>query len=303
MNFKKYICPVCNNCFTDDDDVVVCPDCGTPHHRECWKKTGKCVNENLHGTGEPVELLENKDFSSAPKIVESVSEKKDDDPFGRKDIPDIIKTASVQSALIDGKPSVYYEIAVGKNQKYYIPRFMLMNQLKKGISWNFMAFLLPLSWSLYRKMYKFAALILAAYMLLFGISAYYISTNEEFTNAVDACMQEDPEFIYDVTEYLSGGGNVSLSRAEQEFIEAMNNIQMPQFAALFLTILPFAIKVLLGLFANKEYMKKLRKSIDNAEKKGLLGDDLKKHIYKKNGTLPIALVAIVGFFEFFTMRF
>ena len=37
-------CFVCGQVFTDNDDVVVCPDCGTPYHRACWQKNGACVN-------------------------------------------------------------------------------------------------------------------------------------------------------------------------------------------------------------------------------------------------------------------
>ncbi len=43
-------CPVCGETFHDGDDVVTCPECGTPHHRECYKKLGKCVNTSLHNT-------------------------------------------------------------------------------------------------------------------------------------------------------------------------------------------------------------------------------------------------------------
>ena len=44
-------CIVCNDTFKDGDDVVVCPDCGTPYHRDCYKQAGKCVNEELHQNG------------------------------------------------------------------------------------------------------------------------------------------------------------------------------------------------------------------------------------------------------------
>lgn len=41
-------CPVCQRRFVDGDDIVVCPDCGTPHHRACWAVEQKCANEALH---------------------------------------------------------------------------------------------------------------------------------------------------------------------------------------------------------------------------------------------------------------
>ena len=44
-------CMVCSEKFTSEDDVVVCPECGTPYHRACYEKEGKCVNEILHKNG------------------------------------------------------------------------------------------------------------------------------------------------------------------------------------------------------------------------------------------------------------
>ena len=38
-------CPVCEQAFTDEDDIVVCPDCGTPYHRACWQKIGACMHK------------------------------------------------------------------------------------------------------------------------------------------------------------------------------------------------------------------------------------------------------------------
>lgn len=48
MNYTNEQCPVCKKIFTDSDDVVVCPECGTPHHRQCYKNNGGCANENKH---------------------------------------------------------------------------------------------------------------------------------------------------------------------------------------------------------------------------------------------------------------
>lgn len=44
-------CVICSEKFTEQDDIVVCPECGTPYHRECYKKEGKCVNTALHESG------------------------------------------------------------------------------------------------------------------------------------------------------------------------------------------------------------------------------------------------------------
>lgn len=48
--YEGFSCPVCNKPFAPDDDVVACPTCGAPHHRDCWKREGHCHFEADHGT-------------------------------------------------------------------------------------------------------------------------------------------------------------------------------------------------------------------------------------------------------------
>lgn len=48
MNYQGNKCPGCNNPFGEYDDIVVCPECGTPQHRECYEKENKCVNSANH---------------------------------------------------------------------------------------------------------------------------------------------------------------------------------------------------------------------------------------------------------------
>ncbi|MBQ6413195.1 MAG: hypothetical protein IJI19_06945, partial [Ruminococcus sp.] len=51
MDYIGNKCPVCQNYFQAEDDVVVCPQCGTPHQRECYEQTGPCANEPVHAQG------------------------------------------------------------------------------------------------------------------------------------------------------------------------------------------------------------------------------------------------------------
>lgn len=54
MPREKFIgqqCASCHTLFNKNDDIVVCPECGTPYHRECYKNEGKCVNVELHEKG------------------------------------------------------------------------------------------------------------------------------------------------------------------------------------------------------------------------------------------------------------
>ncbi len=48
MDYYKMNCPVCSKPFEQGDDVVVCPECGAPHHRECYENLGHCFHEDKH---------------------------------------------------------------------------------------------------------------------------------------------------------------------------------------------------------------------------------------------------------------
>lgn len=49
--FENKLCPLCRSRFNDKADVVVCPVCGTPHHRTCYNINGTCALEELHAEG------------------------------------------------------------------------------------------------------------------------------------------------------------------------------------------------------------------------------------------------------------
>lgn len=307
MDIKKYICPVCNNPFNQDDDAVFCPECGTPHHRECWKKNGRCFNEALHGTEGIEETFKNPDATielpkpEKPLKVEIKDDEKPKLPFSVEIKEPDLKISHSQTFLIDGKPSVLYEVALRKNQRYYIPNFMAMSEMKgKSFSWNFWAFLVPLAWSVYRKMHKLSALILAIYLLLFGISGYYVFSDEGFVNATAACVEEDPNYLQNVSLYLSGG-DVSLTVKQQEFIKEMQEISVPGFVSTLSSVLLIGCRVFMGLRANKEYMKSIKKTIEKGERLGFTDDKLKMFIYRKRGIIPIVIPVIIGIFEWLTI--
>ncbi len=49
--FTNKSCPVCEKRFSEKDDIVVCPECGTPHHRECYAKNNSCGLVTYHVEG------------------------------------------------------------------------------------------------------------------------------------------------------------------------------------------------------------------------------------------------------------
>ncbi len=42
---------MCDKKFAKGDDIVVCPDCGTPYHRACYKENGACLHAEQHSSG------------------------------------------------------------------------------------------------------------------------------------------------------------------------------------------------------------------------------------------------------------
>lgn len=49
--FENKLCPICRAPFTEGADIVVCPICGTPHHRSCYLAKGHCGVEEYHAQG------------------------------------------------------------------------------------------------------------------------------------------------------------------------------------------------------------------------------------------------------------
>ena len=68
MRFENQICPVCNEKFNENDEIVVCPDCGTPHHRNCYNSLGECKNKSLHSEGFSFKLTHGISFQRFIKI-------------------------------------------------------------------------------------------------------------------------------------------------------------------------------------------------------------------------------------------
>lgn len=71
LDYTGIKCPVCEKPFQPGDDIVVCPQCGAPYHRECYEKEGKCIFDDLHQQGKSWEA------PAAPKTPDTSAEIKD----------------------------------------------------------------------------------------------------------------------------------------------------------------------------------------------------------------------------------
>ncbi len=300
MDYTKYFCPVCNEKFDENSDVVVCPDCGTPHHRNCWFDSGKCFNADHHAQNENLGsnyVAEAPEETEIPHVEAEQINEGAEGFFTNNNVPE--NESPAEKVLIDGRPVVLYEIAVRKNQKYYIPRFLAIDQFgNKARVWNFWACLVPLAWSLYRKMYKLCAAILALYVLIFAVSGYFIYTNEALMQANAECAAEDPMYYQNILSY-EAGEQVVLTAKQQNLMEEIKNIQIPSYISVGISVLLIACRIILGIKADSLYKKKIAKAIETGEAIGLKDDALKMYVFKKNGIVPIIIPALVGLFEWF----
>ena len=179
MNFIGERCVCCGEIFTDGDDVVVCPECGSPHHRECYKKENRCANIALHGTGEkwkrvvveekteteekiecPVCKFPNNP-TDAEKCIVCGAELNSDESHenGVPDNEDIHlnhNTGFNPDEDMGGATLREISMFVGTNTFYYIPVFKRMKDIGSKISFNFSCFIFPSFYFANRKMWLWA---------------------------------------------------------------------------------------------------------------------------------------------------
>ncbi len=146
-------CALCHAYLFEEDDVVYCPICGAPHHRECYNSIGHCALESTHGTDKQYDKLievKNKPEQAADKTDTYTP---GDEFF--KNLPqiDFLGGVAADEIIEDGITAKEVRNFVISNTARYIPKFKSLSKTQKA-SWNFMAFFFPSQWFLSRKMYK-----------------------------------------------------------------------------------------------------------------------------------------------------
>lgn len=170
----------------DGNDIVFCPDCGTPVHRECWREHGKCPNEELHASGyqwksaadafaEEAEkrAQENlqREINSEPKpedafqdLIGVVRIKGDPDPDQEKYMG--VSERELKSFLGVNSPQGLYRLAMMKN----------MAASGKKTSFNIFSGLLKPFYQFYKGMYGIGIpLLLLDFVLAIPDLIYYFA--------------------------------------------------------------------------------------------------------------------------------
>lgn len=299
--YKNEICPVCYAKFFEEDDVVVCPICGAPHHRSCYRYLGKCKYEQYHGTPLQWDKQHTRNASQ-----ESDGEGGDrvgvtcpncgtvsgsgtlfcpncGTPFGKNRTdyqPNFNRFPGYQPIFsdplggvdprenVDGVSVSELASCVGQNSHIYLPRFIkLKKEGGKRFSWSWSAFLIPEYFFLYRRCIGAG---------IFALTLRLITTLMQFP------------FAQAVSSYQS-------TEAMRQALESGNIPQNYFLLAFIASLFILAYRLIFGVFGNLIYKHHCVRTVteihDKAEPAAVQAE-----IAKKGGvSLLLALIGSVAF--------
>lgn len=253
-NYFRYLnqkCPVCEKEFTSDDDIVVCPICGTPHHRECYKKNGECGNFDEHNKGyrwTPTETSSPATEDTIPLPPLNDTAKSDFVPpfFANEPNP----FAAFPKEIADGVATEETVEFVGINAIKYIQNFFYEKSNKRTFNWA--AFFFAPYWFFYRKMYKLGAIFLAITLVLSVGFSFVPSVQKLYTD-----MTEWTEMYQNVNELTED----ELTEAYNEQSKFILENKTGTILVMLQGGISLALQILIGFKANKWYYNHTVKNI------------------------------------------
>lgn len=304
INFTNCECAACKVKFGEKDDIVSCPVCGSPHHRDCWTQTGECANSALHDegfvfTGHLTEVqaqesdrvclhcgrkLEGSmpcpDCGAMPARDNST----DEEQTGRSGATYNIEGEAVtieqafemhygitDATLIEGVPVGDIKKFIGSSWYMYIPAFHKMSQKKSAISLSVLAFIGNWMWLVLRKMYWHAAAVFATIALSFFYTACY---------------------SHFLSEYF-GSDSVELSvllASENQYV------RIGMFLYYIMLGLQFIAMLVCGLFGNRMYMNFCIRKIKKINKKSSSAEEFNAALEKAGGMSSIIVLFLLAVF-------
>lgn len=272
--YRNPNCPYCGERFTDLDDVVTCPECGTTHHRSCWKEHGACAKADLHGQMPPEEVTSPTEPETAPPDA-SEGTGEPCPRCGYRNRPGVhfcsgcglpfrgpasagpAPTIGFDPAQFDPSinfsagsdfedvPSIDMTRLVDTNTLYYMPVFSRLRSGRKG-GFNIAALLFGGSWMLYRKQNVRGAIVLAIQLLLRVIElvCYYALYWPVFVQIMTAAG------IPLNTTYLTAEQNVLLMAQ----LETLSGAQLFSLVTpTLVSLVGFVFSLVIAFNANKWY--------------------------------------------------
>ncbi len=303
MDLKYVSCPYCNQPFNDGDDVVVCPDCGTPAHRACWKELGHCIHADKHAEGYVWEIPYSKEREEAEQKAREEAERKRAEMFGtgnggRDTRPDglpfdneygnyasytmgdhgemrpTMRVIGPNEKLGDFTVKDYGDV-IQKSKNRYLPKFFMMDRTKRNVVGNFAAFLVPTLWSAYRRMYGLTLVLIIAQFLV-------------PLAALDSVVEYYSEAATLAQQYLMTSATDE-DAAEAAMSSLVEKMPEPPIALTINHYVIMAIHILMGIFANTIYKRRCEqlltkaKAIENA-------DERATYIKRRGGTSTVSAI-------------
>jgi hypothetical protein len=310
-NYIGEKCSLCKKEFKSGDDIVVCPDCGAPYHRNCYKESGRCVYECEHESGftwkaEQKEVNENDKLSKKKcpicfnendmgalfcnrcghhfisKPSPNSSENKVKMPNGMpfpNEIPFIINQLNQidPNEDINGVKSKALAKYIKVSVPYYMHEFRKRRD-KRSNRFNFAAFLFSGGWLLYRRQYKWGIIIILILALLsIGSTFLQLTYNKETLNQILS--------IANVS--FTGAGPVVNYEVSQRIASAFITLPITKQVLMFLPtvsyFIQFVIMLVLGINGNRMYYNHCIKKVKKIKEEGLSEEKYYNKLSDKGG--------------------
>ena len=253
LNTEGVSCVRCHAYLFPEDDIVYCPVCGAPHHRECYNQLGHCALEEFHGTDKQYDKVKAREEEQAAAEMPNTGENAEGlitcqmchekydfalNACPKCGAPNIAKAGGsfVNFDFLGGVPADYdigdgitadeAKRFVAANTPRYIPKFAVLNA-KNKLSWNWLAFLFPCGWMLSRKMYKNG--IIAGLLTVIS-SLFYLPFMNAINNLGTTPGETQAQIMQSIYEHLPKMGAAVIAALLAGFVL---NIAVRILSALF----------------------------------------------------------------------
>lgn len=274
-------CVYCGKTFTENDDIVVCPDCGAPHHRECYKECGKCAQQDLHGTDDEwVKKNQEKPNAIILKVCPSCGAKNNTDAkictacgksFQTTSQPNLSEEKSMMESSLSnpnlfatyGTMKEHEEIMgisakewasyVGKGSYYYLTNFKAIAAGHR-FTFNFGAAVFSFLYFFYRKMFKQGFALLAMIFLTLVPSFVSMGYYSDYAFSYIATDSQSFSLDMDIASLNSLIHDIDENILNENVNKNANTFYFWAVLSEMMSYVRFGITVAAALMANKLYM-------------------------------------------------
>lgn len=304
-NYFRYLnqkCPVCGKEFGENEDIVVCPLCGTPHHRDCYKKNGECGNAFKHNEGfrwepeintaaEPSAEENNQNFGGQPPFGQSPFGNAQQPPFGNAQQPfgqppftGFSPLSLFPPELDEGVSTEDAASFIQVNPIKYLDRFFHQKGGKR--TWNWAAFLFTPLWFFYRKMPKLGSVFFAITFLVSAVCTYAPPALK---------LMNETAAVYETYVDSSEDEAAAFEKFSQSLAAVIKDNRAGIVFAAAQPVILIAVYIFAGAFANKWYYEHTVKTVRKIKSEIIEPDRQKLTLFRKGGTsLGLAVLAIMA---------